>query len=222
MAPAAKHAPHVLNRSGEIPKGVFAGAPPARAGMRIGIMGGSFDPPHKGHLHITEEAIKRLRLDAVWWLVSPGNPLKQQGPWPLAKRLEQTMALVDDHPKIRVSALEQKLGSSYTAETLGYLTRRFPSTRFVWLMGGDNLVGIHHWRDWKRIFKLVPIAVLDRPGSRFKALASPAAHVFRSCRLPVRQAALLANAPPPRWTYMTIPLNQRSSTAIRQRYRGTS
>lgn len=201
MAPASERA-------------AFAGAPPARAGMRIGLLGGSFDPPHAGHLHISREALKRLRLDAVWWLVSPGNPLKPNGPRPLGERLARCVALAD-HPRIAVSALEAQLGSPYTADTLAHLQRRFPGVRFVWLMGGDNLARFHRWKRWRRIFAGVPVAVIDRPETRFAALAGRAAHVQARCRLSERTARRLAATRPPAWLFLTVPLHGESSTRIR-------
>jgi nicotinate-nucleotide adenylyltransferase len=195
-------------------RSTFDGVPPARAGMRIGLLGGSFNPPHAGHLHISLEALKRLRLDAVWWLVSPGNPLKANGPRPLAERLTQCLALAD-YPRIKISALEAQLGSPYTADTLAHLQRRFPGVRFVWLMGGDNLAEFHRWRRWRQIFDRVPVAILDRPETRLPALASRAAHVYSGQRLPERAARRLASRMPPAWLLLTIPLHGESSTRIR-------
>ncbi len=196
----------------------FLKPPPAPRGARIGLLGGSFDPPHRGHVHISLEALKRLQLDQVWWLVSPGNPLKSRGPWPLVQRLQQCTDLVD-HPKIRITAFEAARGAPWTIETLRFLTRRFPATRFVWLMGADNLAGIHLWRDWQNIFATLPIAVMDRPGQRHRAGASPAAHRFASSRMGERSACLLAASKPPAWTLLSVPLSHASSTGIRQKYR---
>ena len=170
----------------------FAKAPIVGKGMRVGLLGGSFDPPHDGHMHISLEAIKRLQLDQLWWLVSPGNPLKEQGPWPLERRLHQCLEMID-HPKIKITALEVGLGSPYTAQTLKYLTRRFASTRFVWLMGADNMVTVHHWRDWLHIFALVPVAVLDRPGQRTGVSSSMAAQLYRRNRISESLAAVLVS-----------------------------
>ena len=118
-----------------------------------------------------------LQLDQLWWLVSPGNPLKEQGPWPLERRLQQCGELAQ-HPRIKITALEASLGSPYTARTLTYLARRYPATRFAWLMGADNMASVHLWQDWQQIFKAVPVAVLDRPGQRHQVSSSIAAHVF--------------------------------------------
>jgi len=196
--------------------GPFFKAPLVRAGMRVGLMGGSFDPPHDGHVHISLEAIKRLKLDQLWWLVSPGNPLKNQGPWPLDKRLQQCARLAL-HPRIKVTALEVSLGSPYTAQTLTYLTRRFADSHFVWLMGADNMASVHLWRDWREIFRRVPVAVLDRPGQRYEVRASLAAQLFSAKRLKEADASALLGAKAPAWTVLSIPLNYQSSTKIRER-----
>ena len=193
-------------------------APLARAGMRIGLLGGSFDPPHKGHLHISLQAIKRLQLDQLWWLVSPGNPLKQDGPWPLHKRLRQCLELAD-HPKLKITALETALGSPYTAKTLTFLTRRFPATKFVWLMGADNMASVDLWRDWQKIFEAVPVAALDRPGQRYGVSSSLAARVFRKNRIKEQFASSLVGKQAPAWTSLTMPLSYESSTRIRQKHR---
>ena len=147
--------------------------PLAAAGMRIGLLGGSFNPPHEAHRAISLEALKRLRLDRVWWLVSPANPLKDPSALPsLESRIDAARDMAR-HPRIEVTGFSG--GSPYTVDLLNALKRRFPGVRFVWLMGADNLAEFHRWRAWERIFALVPIAVLDRPGYRLKALASRAA-----------------------------------------------
>ena len=191
------------------------GSPLVVGNMRIGLLGGSFDPPHQGHVHISLEALKRLHLDQLWWLVSPGNPLKEQGPWPLAKRLRQCLSMID-HPRIKVTAIEQRLGSPYTAQTLQYLTRRFPACRFVWLMGADNMAGIHLWRDWRQIFARVPVAVLERPGHQVNLHSSRAAYVYAGQRIGQRSASMLAVKRPPAWCRISLPLNFESSTNIRK------
>ncbi len=199
----------------------YSHIPLARAGMRIGLLGGSFDPPHAGHVHISLEAIKRLQLDQLWWLVSPGNPLKQSGPWPLVERLHQCVDLVD-HPKIRITALETRIGSPYTEKTLEYLTRRLPGTHFVWLMGMDNMANVHLWRYWQRIFERVPVAVLNRPISRTglhnELISSLAAHLYRNVRVKEYEARSLASRNAPAWSILNIPLSYESSTRIRNTY----
>ena len=180
------------------------------------MLGGSFNPAHGGHLHISRLALARLDLDAVWWLVSPQNPLKPAaGMAPFAERLARAAAVAAADRRITVSDIEARLGSTYTALTLRALRRRFPHARFVWLMGGDNLVQFPHWRRWQEIFHSVPIAVFDRPGDAAKALAGTAALRFAHAR--VRQAAArrLAMMAPPAWAFFHTRLDPRSATRIR-------
>jgi nicotinate-nucleotide adenylyltransferase len=191
-------------------------APLAFPGMRIGLQGGSFNPPHAGHRAVALEAIARLRLDAVWWVVTPGNPLKDtHGLPPLGQRIALCRE-VSDHPKIKVTGLEAALGTVYTAKTLAFLVQRFPRVRFVWLMGADNLATIHLWHDWQQIFLTMPVAVLNRPGLRYRALASPAAKTFRNVRLPVEAASLLPDTVPPAWCFLPGPHVPVSSSRLRQ------
>ncbi|MBT8408797.1 MAG: nicotinate-nucleotide adenylyltransferase, partial [Alphaproteobacteria bacterium] len=154
------------------------GFPPARAGMRIGLLGGSFDPAHEGHALITRQALKRFGLDEVWWLVTPGNPLKTRGPAPLDHRMAHARAVMD-HPRVWVTDLEARLGTRYTFATLAELMTLYPGVRFVWLMGADNLATFHKWENWREIMALVPVAVMARPGQRISARLSPAARMFR-------------------------------------------
>jgi nicotinate-nucleotide adenylyltransferase len=190
--------------------------PLALPGMRIGLLGGSFNPAHHGHRQISLAAMERLGLDRLWWVVTPGNPLKSNGDLAsLAERMRLARG-VTKHPHIVVTDFEAALSSRFTADTIGYLTRRFPGVRFVWIMGGDNLMQFHRWRDWRRIAALMPIAVVDRPGMRHRALASPAARSFARARLPEAHARALASMAPPAWTYLTIRLTTASSTAIRK------
>jgi len=181
----------------------------------IGLLGGSFNPAHEGHRDISLAALAWLDLDEVWWMVSPQNPLKSaRGMASFAERLASAKAMAD-HPRIRVTDIEQKLGTRYTADTLRKLVTRFPSCRFVWLMGADNLAQISSWRDWTRIFHLTPIAVFDRPTYTTKALTSLAARRFRRSRR--REAALktLAATPAPAWVFVHHRLNPISATQIR-------
>ena len=131
----------------------------------IGLLGGSFDPAHAGHAHITREALKRFGLDAVWWLVSPGNPLKTHGPAPMAERLARARTVMH-HPRVTVTDIEARLGTRYTAQTLRHIQRLYPAQRFVWLMGADNLAQFHLWQDWRGIMHRVPLGILARPGQR--------------------------------------------------------
>jgi len=182
---------------------------------RIGLLGGSFNPAHEGHRDISLAAYAYLDLDEVWWLVSPQNPLKPaDGMASFAERMASARAMAH-HPRIRVTDIETRLGTRFTADTLRKLTRLFPHVRFVWLMGADNLAQIASWRDWTRIFHLTPIAVFDRPTYTIKALTSLAARRFRRSRR--REAALktLAATPAPAWVFVHHRLNPISATAIR-------
>jgi nicotinate-nucleotide adenylyltransferase len=183
------------------------------------LLGGSFNPAHRGHLHISLEALKRLELDEVWWLVAPQNPLKPvRGMAPLEARLARARAFVR-HPRIAVTDLEARLRTRYTADTLAELRRRFPQTRFVWLMGADNLAQIRHWERWRDVFRLAAVAVFDRPTYCLGALAGLAAQRFKRQRKPPRNVRRLANAPTPAWAFFRIRLDTSSATALRARHR---
>ena len=195
--------------------------PLAMPGQRIGLLGGSFNPPHAAHRLISQIALRRLGLDRVWWIVTPGNPLKSPSELlPLGERLERANAIKQDS-RITVTAFETGLASPFTAGTLGFLKLRYPAVRFVWLMGGDCLGQFHRWRQWRDIFQLLPVAVIDRPGWHLQGLAAPAARAFSGYRLPEQKARALAFEPAPAWTLLTGPLMPLSSTAIRARARGT-
>lgn len=191
------------------------GFPPARAGMCVGLLGGSFDPAHEGHALITREALKRFGLDQVWWLVSPGNPLKSRTPAPMAERLDRARRVMD-HPKVRVTDLETRMGTKFTYETLAALCARYPGVRFVWLMGADNLASFHHWENWRDIMELVPIGVLARPGQRISARLSPAARQYVRYRYRGREAMRLCKAEAPAWVFVNVPMDDISSTDIRE------
>ena len=191
------------------------GFPPARRGMVIGLLGGSFDPAHDGHVHITREALKRLGLTRVWWLVSPGNPLKPRPPAPLEARMARARALVGDDPRVVVTDLEALLHTSATADTLDRLRAIYPGVHFVWIMGADNLAQFHRWGRWRHILQTVPVAVMARPGQGLRALGSLAARAFASAR--VDRPEDLALATPPAWGFVTLPLHDASSTEIRAR-----
>ncbi|WP_341863938.1 nicotinate-nucleotide adenylyltransferase [Gymnodinialimonas sp. 57CJ19] len=188
--------------------------PYAQPGQTIGLFGGSFDPPHKGHVHVSREALKRFGLDRVWWLVSPGNPLKARGPAPLPRRMAAARDLVT-HPRVEVTDIEAKLGTRYTAETLKELCRLYPGVRFVWLMGADNLAQFHRWQQWEWIMGNVPVGVLARPGDRISARTSVAAQRFRSAKLPASAARLLGQSDAPAWCFLNVPMLDVSSSAIR-------
>lgn len=192
-----------------------------RRATRIGLLGGSFNPAHEGHLHISRVALKRLGLDELWWLVSPQNPLKPtRGMAPLAERLEGARRLAA-HPRIRVTDIEREFGTRYTADTIRTLRRRFPRARFVWIMGADNLIQIARWENWPAIFSTVPVAILDRPTYSLRALASEAARRFAGFRLPADQAGRLADMEPPAWMFLHIRLSGASATRIRAGRGGT-
>jgi nicotinate-nucleotide adenylyltransferase len=184
-------------------------------GMRIGLLGGSFNPPHDAHRAISLFAIKRLKLDRVWWLVTPGNPLKDNGPLrDLDQRAETARAMADD-PRIDVSCLESVIGTRYTVDTISYLRRRAAGLRFVWIMGADNLSQFHRWQNWRRIASEVPIAVIDRPPQSFRALAAPAAQALARYRIPESRAGRLADHRPPAWVFLTGMKLALSSTGLR-------
>jgi nicotinate-nucleotide adenylyltransferase len=186
----------------------------ARAGEVIGLLGGSFDPAHEGHAHITREALKRFGLSRVWWLVSPGNPLKSRGPAPLAQRMARARAVMQ-HPRVDITDIEARLGTRYTAQTLTRAQAIYPGVRFVWLMGADNLAEFHHWQRWRRIATSVPLGVLARPGDRISARMSPTARVFGAYRIKSHASHSLGAAPPPAWCFVNVPMVNISSTAIR-------
>jgi nicotinate-nucleotide adenylyltransferase len=188
--------------------------PFARPGQRIGLLGGSFDPPHGGHVHITKTALARFGLTHVWWLVSPGNPLKAEGPAPLERRLAAARALVR-HPRVVVTDIEARLGTRHTAQTLARLAGLYPGVRFTWLMGADNLAQFHRWQDWRIIMETVPVGVLARPGQRISARMSKAARVHASCRLPARASQALGGAEAPAWCFVNMAMSDASSTSIR-------
>jgi len=184
-------------------------------GMRIGLLGGSFNPPHFAHRAISLFAIKRLKLDRVWWLVTPGNPLKDNGRLhELEQRAKAAQAMADD-PRIEVTCLESVIGTRYTVDTINFLRRRASSLRFVWIMGADNLAQFHRWQNWQRIANQVPIAVIDRPPQSFRALTAPAAQALARYRLPESEAARLANTRAPAWVFLTGMKLNLSSTGLR-------
>jgi nicotinate-nucleotide adenylyltransferase len=192
------------------------------ASRRIGILGGSFNPAHEGHRDISLAALSSLRLDEVWWVVAPQNPLKPvAGMAPYKERLEAA-AKVARHPRIRVTDIEARLGTRYTADTLRRLVQFHRDCHFVWLMGADNLAQIAEWKDWEQIFHLLPIAVFDRPSYTYRALAARAARRFQAFRRPEQAAASLATTPAPAWTFMHHRLNPISATEIRAKRRAAN
>ena len=182
---------------------------------RIGLLGGSFNPAHDGHRHISLEALKRLDLDEVWWLVSPQNPLKARRGMASFERRLAAAAAVARHPRIAVVDIEARLGTRYTVDTLAALAKRLPHVHFVWLMGADILVELRRWKRWPEIFLRTPVAVLARPTYCQRALAEVAAQRFRRYRVAPGQARNLATMPTPAWTFLPVRLDESSATAIR-------
>ena len=186
--------------------------PHAPRGARIGLFGGSFDPAHAGHVHVTHHALRALGLDQVWWLMTPGNPLKAKGPAPTAQRLAHAKALMR-HPRVQITTVEAALQTRFTADTLAQLRRLYRGRHFVWIMGADNLAHFHAWDNWRAIMAQVPVAVVARPGQVRGALASVAARTFRGARLYDARALVRVDAPA--WSFVTLPMRDISSSALR-------
>jgi len=190
--------------------------PYAESGMRIGLFGGSFNPAHEGHRLVALQCLKRLQLDRVWILVSPGNPLKDHTDLDsLDRRLEQTIKVMDD-PRLQVTAFEAPLRFTYTSQTIAYLRETHPGVHFVWIMGADSLMSFDHWENWETIAASVPMAIYARPGSALRATQSPAATALAEARIPEDEATTLASRPAPAWVYLRGVMSTASSTAIRQ------
>ena len=184
-------------------------------GMVIGLFGGSFNPPHEGHALVAEIAMRRLGLDQLWWMVTPGNPLKSRTELaPLADRIAACENLVTD-PRIKITAFEQTLGVSYTANTLAKVKARNPHAHFIWVMGADNLRTFHHWQKWRLIAETFPIAVIDRPGATLAYLSSTMAQAFSHARIDEDDAGVLWKKQAPAWVFIHGPRSTLSSTALR-------
>ena len=191
--------------------------PPSGAGMRIGLFGGSFNPIHEGHLLVIEETVRRLQLDAVWVLVTPGNPLKNHKDLaPLADRVEAARRFIDN-PKVRVTGFEAAHGFTYSWQTIRYLTESMPDRRFVWIMGADNLVDFNRWERWRNLAAMGPLAVYVRPGSSRRAPSSMAANYLSRWRVDEDDAPRLAMLKPRAWIYLHGRQSPLSSSAIRAR-----
>ncbi|HEX4098834.1 MAG TPA: nicotinate-nucleotide adenylyltransferase [Caulobacteraceae bacterium] len=184
-------------------------------GMRVGLFGGSFDPAHAGHAHVAETALKRLGLDRVIWLVSPGNPLKPHAPAELKRRMDSARAAARG-PRMVVSDAESRLGVRYTIDTIRALKARYPGVDFVWIMGADSLKDLHRWRGWTQLMDEIPMAIIARPGSAIRSRLAPAARRYAHARAPSGAARRLAGSSPPAWTFLRAPWNYASSTALRQ------
>jgi nicotinate-nucleotide adenylyltransferase len=194
--------------------------PPFGCGQRIGLYGGTFNPPHEGHRQIALIALHRLQLDAIWWLVTPGNPLKAtEGLVAQAERMDAAARLAA-HPRMAVSGVEAKLNTRYTADLATRLTRRVETVRFVWIMGSDNLADFHRWDRWQDIAGHFPIAVINRPGTLTAPMNAPAARTLARFRARESAANRLAFMPPPAWIYLTGPRTSASSTGIRNALNG--
>ena len=191
--------------------------PIAFSGQRVGLMGGSFNPVHEGHVQVARTAMRRLGLDQLWWIVTPGNPLKQRSD--LEGLAARTVAArwAAPGPKVRVTTFETALGTSYTVDVIRFLLGAYPGVRFVWVMGADNLASFHRWKSWRLIAKLIPITVVDRPGWRLRALCSPMALAYAAHRVPEARAARLIRDHLPAWALLTTRLSPQSSTALRAR-----
>ncbi len=190
--------------------------PPHAPGLRIGLFGGSFNPPHEGHLLVAKTALRRLKLDRIWWLVTPGNPLKDTSGLPSqAERMAACRAMIGHEPRIIVTGIEAQIGTRYTQETIAFLKARCPGAHFVWLMGADNLAGFHRWQKWREIAQAVPMAIIDRPGSTLRAISSRAARTFAGHRLDEREAGQLALSPAPAWVFLHGRRSEASSTQLR-------
>lgn len=194
--------------------------PHVEKGMQVGLFGGSFNPPHAGHALVTEIALRRLVLDQIWWIVTPGNPLKDATQLlPLAERLRLSERIAKD-PRIEVTAFEASHNIRYTADTLALIKARNPGVDFVWIMGADNLRDFHRWQRWRTIAETMPIAVIDRPGATLAFLSSMMAKTFDHARVDETDAPRLARMKPPAWTFIHGPRSLLSSTAIRNAAKG--
>ena len=196
--------------------------PAVKAGMTVGLFGGSFNPPHEGHLLIAQHAIEALKLDQLWWMVSPGNPLKDHSELPtLAERIRLSETLVDD-PRIKVTGFEAAHKIRYSAETIELVLGKLPDVRFVWVMGADSLATFDKWARWEWIVETIPIAVYNRPGSSLADHSSVMAQTFAAAKIDEAWASELAQMQPPAWTFIHGPLSPLSSTELRHGKRGNT
>ena len=189
--------------------------PHVEPGQVVGLFGGSFNPPHAGHVHVSEQALRRLDLSQIWWLVTPGNPLKNNSNLASLKDRIEACEAINTDPRIRITACERDLPTRYTADTLAHIVERNPGVRFIWIMGADNLGQFDQWERWRDIANLMPITVIDRPGSTLALHSAKAAQALRYARIDENDAPGLANYRPPAWVFLHGPRNSLSSTAIR-------
>lgn len=200
---------------GQSVQSAYLRMPHVEKGMQVGLFGGSFNPPHAGHVLVAEIALRRLALDQLWWMVTPGNPLKSTRELaPLEERIARSEAITRN-PRIKVTAFEAAFKVRYTADTLALVRARNQGVDFVWIMGADNLAQFHRWQRWREIAMTMPIAVIDRPGSTLAFISSVFAKTFDHARIDERGAAQLARTNPPAWTFIHGPRSSLSSTAIR-------
>jgi nicotinate-nucleotide adenylyltransferase len=185
--------------------------------MTVGLFGGSFNPPHEGHRLVSDTALRRLRLDRVWWVVTPGNPLKSQAELPPQPTRMRWAADLADDPRVCVTGFEARIGTRYTIDTISWLARRREDVRFVWLMGADNLRQLHQWRGWRQIAAAMPMAIVDRPGASLSGPLGRAARALQPWRAPESQARALPWTPPPAWVLLHGPRSNLSSTELRRR-----
>lgn len=187
--------------------------------MKIGLLGGSFNPAHDGHFHISLQSLKQLQLDQIWWLVSPQNPLKSGDDMAsYSKRVASARHFTNQHPALHLCEIEQENNLQYTADTLQFITQTHPHHQFVWLMGSDNLAQFHRWKDWRNILNTLPVCIVDRAPHSHAALRSPMALAYAKYRLPKRNILALSDAQPPRWSYLFIPRHRESATRLRNQF----
>lgn len=202
--------------SEEALEGKYLTMPHTERGMVVGLFGGSFNPPHEGHLLVAEIALRRLSLDQLWWMVTPGNPLKSRTELaPLASRIAMCERLARD-PRMKITAFEQALGSPYTAHTLSHIRNRKRGVHFIWIMGADGLRNFHRWQEWRSIAHTFPIAIIDRPGSTLSFLSSKMTRTFDYARIDEDDAGIIWRKPAPAWTFIHGPRSTSSSTNLRQ------
>lgn len=194
--------------------------PHAEKGNVVGLFGGSFNPPHDGHALVGLTAIRRLHLNQLWWMVTPGNPLKDKTILsPLHERMAKSAEIIP-HPKARITGFENTLNSANSVDTVSYILKHNPGVHFIWIMGADSLSSFHLWHQWQDIVQLIPIAIIDRPSARMAALSSPMAQTYRRYQLDERDAGKLSFSKAPAWVYLHGPRSSASSTNLREKLKG--